>query len=207
MLTRGRARRDSVRDGGFTLVELVISIAILGVVMVAITGALIVALKANKETDTRLDESRDVQFSSTWFGDDVQSANRISTSGSPNCGTDPDTALVVKFANTDIAVVPASPPVVTTDALTVSYVLRPAATGGGKELHRLACSPAAGVPMDTVVARLLSGVAADAPSVACPPVACSDPGARKVTLTLTAQRPTPTGAGFTYTLQGTRRSS
>lgn len=195
------------RDDGFTLIELVVSIAILGVVMVAITGAMVVGMRSDKETDTRLDESRDVQFASTWFGDDVQSANRIAEGGPTNCGSDPSANVVLRFANTDLTTPPALPPTETpNDALKVSYVLR-SATGGATELHRMACTLAAdGVSVirktDDIVARSLSAIA---PAVACLPSPCA--AARTVTLTLTGRPPTPADTPLSYTLRGTRRSS
>ena len=59
MLTR---RPPARADGGFTLVALLVAIAVLCVVVAGLTALMLGALTTNRETTTRLTESRDIQF-------------------------------------------------------------------------------------------------------------------------------------------------
>jgi prepilin-type N-terminal cleavage/methylation domain-containing protein len=191
MLSRLRARLARARraDSGFTLIELVISVSILGLVMTAITTAMLVALKTNSETESRLTESRDVQFASTWFGDDVASANTVTAGGTALCAVPAGSSVVVQFQNYDITTPPAAAPARTapygvTNPRMVTYAL----TAAG-ELHRLVCGNATAA--DNVVAHSLAPTA--------PTVTVSGTSA---TVTLTEKK-----SGETFTLRGNRRSS
>lgn len=196
-----RKRHRPAPDGGFTLIELVLAVAVLGIVMTAMSAAMLVAFRSNQETSDRLTSSLDVQFSSAVFADDVAGANHTATdqaaqSGSAACGAG---AAVVNFASSDLdtaASVPATPvpdPAPTTRF--VSYVVATVSGADGtvQELHRRACKAASpAVFSDTIIARTLSSVGA---------VQISPAPSRLVSLELTALD------GSIYTLQGTRRSS
>lgn len=171
MLTR------TPREGGFTLVELIVSIAILGVVMLAVTSAFFAALQADRGTDGRLDASRDVQNATTYFADDGQGAAAVTAVGSaPNCGPDP--LAVVEFRGTtfDTSTFTATPaPTAPVTATYVTYVTRPAAAGQ-VELHRLTCSAVSTTAdTDVVVARTLASAQLTSCGSAVPltPAGCS----------------------------------
>ncbi|MGQ0843284.1 MAG: PulJ/GspJ family protein [Sporichthyaceae bacterium] len=197
MLTPSRSKRDA----GFTLVELVVSMALLGVVMAAICGAMVTSLRTTAESEDRLGDSGDVQFASTWFGDDVAGANDVIAGGTARCGS--DSAVVVQFLNRDqaaptarptVAPSPAATPTPAPVALQITYALRPITTPDGtfRELHRLACTATGTLRTDDVIARRLSA-AVPTPTVS----------ARAVSLRLT-----PAAADAApFTLHGTRRSS
>jgi prepilin-type N-terminal cleavage/methylation domain-containing protein len=60
-------------DGGFTLVELVMTVAILGIIAVPLTGLVLSYLRTTVDTEARLTESHDVQFASAYWQRDVAS--------------------------------------------------------------------------------------------------------------------------------------
>jgi prepilin-type N-terminal cleavage/methylation domain-containing protein len=76
--------RDDER--GFTLVELIIGMAITGILIGAIGSALVVVLRTTDVTNARFAESHDVQITSAYVANDVQSASSVSVSNaSPDC--------------------------------------------------------------------------------------------------------------------------
>ena len=83
--------RHRERDGGFTLLELMLSISILGVLMAAFVGLMFATLTANKQTKSRLDGTRAEQLSSVYFGRDIQAAQGaaggIVTGVAARCGS------------------------------------------------------------------------------------------------------------------------
>src|SRR3954468_24647715 len=76
----------SHREAGFTLVELLIGIAIAGFLIAVIGSAMVVGLKTTDATTQRLSESHDAQVTSAYLANDVQSAASVSMSPSnANC--------------------------------------------------------------------------------------------------------------------------
>jgi prepilin-type N-terminal cleavage/methylation domain-containing protein len=69
------ARADATEDqeAGFTLIELMMVAALLGIVVVAITSALIVGMKTFAGTDNKVVSSTDAQFVSVYLPADLQS--------------------------------------------------------------------------------------------------------------------------------------
>jgi prepilin-type N-terminal cleavage/methylation domain-containing protein len=61
------------REGGFTLIELMMVAAILGIVAVAITSGLIVGMRTFAGTDNKVVSSTDAQFVSVYLPADLQS--------------------------------------------------------------------------------------------------------------------------------------
>jgi len=188
--------RTRESDAGFTLMELLISITILGILMAAVSAAMMVGLGSNKSTGARIDESRDEQFIAAYFSADAQGAQTIRAGAvAPNCvfaaggGT-----VVLTFVGEDLTDV--SPPAV--EKRTVSYVRRAAPGGRTDELHRLVCKGGATTPGDdgdTTLARNLSAE----PTVTCDDGACS-PSSRWVNLTLNS-------GNLKYTLTGYKRTT
>jgi prepilin-type N-terminal cleavage/methylation domain-containing protein len=65
-------RRGDVADG-FTLVELVIVVAIMGIIATALANAVTAVLRSNVSVSTRVDDSRDLLALTTWLPQDVNS--------------------------------------------------------------------------------------------------------------------------------------
>jgi prepilin-type N-terminal cleavage/methylation domain-containing protein len=195
-------------DEGFTLVELLISVAIMGTVLSAVSGITLVAIKTVAGADTRLTESNDLMRATRYFSGDVQSAKTVSISTIPKCGT--DSRAVVEFVGQDVAdaatppVMPPVTPVATTTV--VSYVQRTVTdtTGTRLELHRLTCAAPTITPVypltpvtDIPVVRWLS---ATAPTATCVPSTCA--AVTQVNLVVREK-----SGGLVYTLTGRRRTS
>lgn len=182
-------------DDGFTLVELLVAVTIMGLVLAAVAGVTFVTVGSAADADTRLRESNDLSRVATYFGDDVQAAQTVAVGTTPRCGTDP--RAVVELAGEDFA---DTAPTITTTVVT--YVLR--AGVGGTELHRLACASTGGTPtypltpVRDVPVVLLSGTM---PAVTCGGGTCG-PSFTGVELTV-AER----SGGLTYRLTGRRRTT
>jgi len=188
-------------DDGFTLVELLTSVTILGILVGAISNAVVVALRTTSSANVRSTESNDMLFAAGYFGGDVQGAQSASIGTTPKCGT--DGAVVVEFVGQDFT----DDSTFTTTTRVVSYVRRTVTNSNGtttRQLHRLVCTAATATPSypltpstDTTVVRRLSSAA---PVVNCGGVACS--AFVQVNLTLQEE-----SGSLGYTLTGRRRTS
>lgn len=74
--------RRSRGDDGFTLIEMVMTVAILGIVSATLLGVMLQYLKTTSDTSARLNESTDQQFISTYWQNDVSSLGRRSLASS-----------------------------------------------------------------------------------------------------------------------------
>jgi len=61
-------------EEGFTLIELVITIAIMGMVFSSVAAIAVVVFKAKRDADQALRNSSDLQVLATYFADDVAGA-------------------------------------------------------------------------------------------------------------------------------------
>ncbi len=86
-------------EGGFTLVELVIGIAITGLLTAAIGSALFVSLRTTEITNKRMAESHDVQIASAYLANDVQSASSVNApNATTNCSAAFTTLITFTYA-------------------------------------------------------------------------------------------------------------
>jgi len=222
---RALLNRRAQADDGFTLIELVISVAILGVVAVALTGIVLQYLTVTSSTETRLSESSDLQFVSTYWHNDVcsigirsfaaasadpaPSATSVWTGSFQGCGdTISGAQAVVSFAWNHYDVggsVPAGAWNASTERVT--YVAVPATGGTGDYLIKRVWCGTGSVPTSTVARNVTSW------SVRCDAAACGASLPQVVTLTLHVQDksdPRNTGANSTgadVTITGERRQA
>ncbi len=210
------------RDDGFTLIELVVSIAILALVMSAVAATFMVAMKVAPESDSRLNDSRDTLVMSAYFAGDVQGAvsmvvpNPSNPSPTPKCTTGvAGDVLVIELVGKDFTP-PTPPPGLLDETVIVDYVVRTVTQGGttNKRFHRLACvttstTPTYPLTASSDVALSLYLSATTAPVVACftsagVSVPCASPTAIKATATIYNSN-TNTMPSFTAT--GSRRTT
>ncbi|HEY0890255.1 MAG TPA: type II secretion system protein [Nocardioides sp.] len=162
-------RRRTAAEDGFTLVELVMTTAILGVITATLAGVVLSYLRTTVDTQARMTESHDVQFAAAYWQRDVASIGvRSSTYDSTThsfaleqsvgvapCGLPAGTTAVVTLAWSEYS------SLVSTDTpatVKVTYAARP--TGTGHELLRVRCGSQ---PSTVQIADNLSAV----PTVAC----------------------------------------
>ena len=69
----GDAAGRSRPDGGFTLVELVVVISLVGLVTTVLAAAIIVSLRTTPQTADRLDDARATRALATWLSHDTTS--------------------------------------------------------------------------------------------------------------------------------------
>ena len=201
---------------GFTLVELLVAIVILGIITVPLSNVVIGYFRNTDATTARLIESHDAQISSAYWAQDVASIGTRSTTHpyllnqSVSLGsdgwTDPTRFVcgvagtpIVRLAWDDFTVDPETK-VVTTTLVQVAYVLTTPT-----ELHRLRCNGSAAVVSDVSLAHYLD----KPPAVTCTTPTDCEATTVPTTLTLTLTLTDPTNSNGTYVvpLTGARRES
>lgn len=134
------------RDGGMTLIELLISIVVLGTIVAVIASAVIVTIRQQPDTEARLDVARWEQSLALWLPADLASATTVSAQESDTpCGSGSclygSNALQLSWNDG-------------TGETIVSYRYGPSSDGFTYELHRVVCK--AGSCSDQVVLRDLA---------------------------------------------------
>lgn len=214
-----RRQGGQKNESGFTLVELLIAIAITAIVMAAVTQVVVIFFKSSDQTTARLIESRDMQVSSAYFANDVAAigtrdytdpANPVLKQSVQDGATNPTFypcgstgTSVVRLASdsaTKTAVV-ATPAVITVTRVNYAAV----ATGSTYELHRQMCTGSSTPVTDTVIAHDLTAV----PGVNCDVTCTGDGSAVPTTLTMTlVSKDALSRLGpVTVTLTGQRRQT
>ncbi|MCA1840848.1 MAG: type II secretion system protein [Actinomycetota bacterium] len=208
-------------EEGFTLIELIIVIAILGIVIGALTTATFAFLNNIDATNQRFLESDDAAAASAYFGSDVQGYSDICL-GDPSspstscptgtqirCGSAPS---IVSFRSTDTVISAVTSTVNTVSYVTTTVTSTDPKTNGEFQLLRRTCQNGAVVDSGQVIAGSLCSTLPSAPlatacgggvtvnpTLACTPVSCGSP--TNVTITVTDI------SGYSYQVSGKRRSS
>lgn len=89
-------QRTSRDDEGFTLIEMLIVLTIMGTIVAALSMAFLVIVKVNPSTELRIDDARTTRGLATWLSHDTTSAPRFepeqaeggidTSSGRNDCG-------------------------------------------------------------------------------------------------------------------------
>jgi|SRR3954451_2474690 len=204
-------------DDGFTLIELLVTIAILGMISVALCGVVLQYLKTTSNTQARLTESTDQQFISTYWQNDVsslgnRSLNPTSTGiasapsvfvGSPgpgSCGSAVG-SVVVAFEWNEFNVSAGTPAAAWNPTpQEVAYVTVP--SGSRLSLQRVRCRTGAADTRQTVAHNLTA-----APTIACD-TSCgsASPLPNRVSMTfIVKDADNVNSPGYTTTVSADRR--
>ncbi|MEU4194837.1 prepilin-type N-terminal cleavage/methylation domain-containing protein [Kribbella sp. NPDC026611] len=206
-----RVRRT---EHGFTLIEVLITMALMGVVSLALADLVTTALHQMSATSDRLDMAHDAQLGASYFSRDVAGVGLRSydavaldgslpfqpsvqlgaafTAGGITCGPLPDAAVRLLSDYWDTSVVPA-----VRRTAVVAYYLTP-----GAELHRARCL---GSSTPTSDIRVASNVKPGSLAVTCSS-AC-DSAAVPAGITLRLVMTKPTTGDYEVLLSGLRRQS
>ena len=157
-------RRHSTRDAseaGFTLIELVVTTAILPIIIGAIAVGILSIFSLQSSVANRLTDSGDAQLVSANFQNDVQSAVQITTASSPTnpapclpSGSPQQQVLELELGN----------------GTTITYGVAPASDGKSYNLWRNKCTPGSSQPTTTLLAHDLPSSVAITPPIT---VTCS----------------------------------
>jgi prepilin-type N-terminal cleavage/methylation domain-containing protein len=217
---RSRPRlHGSGADGGFTLVELLVAVVILGIITVPLSNVVIGYLRNADATTARLIESHDVQIASAYWAQDVASIGTRSAgpaytftqsveknvtydSGLHPCGPLGTPIAIARLAWDDFDAGGAK------TVVSVAYVVKPTAAGP-TELHRIRCDGSP-TPSDVMLAHDLDP--STPPTVGCLGTSGDDCTAApavptKVTLHLTLKDPNNHDTAYVVDLTGQRRQS
>lgn len=211
------------RDGGFTMIELMMTIAILAIIAVPLTGVVIEYLQTSVTTQTRSTENADQQFAATYWQADIASlgvrgytptntSDQLPHQQSMWTGSAPAgvPASCASISGTVIGMAwneypSTTDPFVTWTGAQQSSVVYSATqqTSGQWILTRTRCVPGQAAS-SVVIARSLVSV----PTVSCTPAPCtSSTPPTTVKLTLKVQDLNGTAnTGYTSVLTGERRS-
>ena len=202
-------------DHGFTLIEMVMTVGILGIISATLLGVVLQYLKTASDTGARLNESTDQQFISTYWQNDVSSLGRQTFSGSvplapaqsvfvnaagpTSCGTSVGT-VVVAFAWNEFNVNAVNPDNAwVTTPHEVAYVTVPA--GYRMLLKRVRCRNGAASQPQTVAHNLTA-----TPTISCDTSCGSTSPPNRVSMTfIVKDADTPNSQGYTTTVSADRR--
>ncbi|HEY2296176.1 MAG TPA: prepilin-type N-terminal cleavage/methylation domain-containing protein [Jatrophihabitans sp.] len=200
-----RLRRN---DGGFTLVELVMTVTILGIIMIPLGNFVLEYFQNYPQTENRIADSHDMQIAAAYLSNDVASAGLHSSytsaatsqsvwaTGFPAsyCGSGAGTTVLLLSWNTWTIAQSGGGSFGPTSS--VAYVNESGA------LHRIYCASGTTTSSD---ATLVDGL--QSASVACS-VACSaSPPPATVSLTLNISTGSDDTAATSVVLTGQRRQS
>ena len=90
------------REQGFTLVELVIGVSILGIMMVVLTATFTVMARTTNQTQERFVQSRGAKFAGIYWNPDVASSELVNPAG-VRCGTSGSPLVTFRWVDDRVA--------------------------------------------------------------------------------------------------------
>ena len=78
--------RTRTGEAGFTLVELLVTVSLMGLLMTALMSAVIVGFRSTRDTHTSLDQSNAEQIITTYVTKDIQAADSVVVPPVTMCG-------------------------------------------------------------------------------------------------------------------------
>lgn len=203
VMLRSRRTRD---DSGFTLIELTITVSILGIIIVPLCAIVTTYLINSAKVGARLNESKDQELAAAYWQQDVAStgvrdssgnpANAINVSGS-DCGS-PGAAKIITLSWTTYAL----------DGTTTTANVTYSTAASGTQLVRTACGAASGT--STVSNHVDAGTAIQCSLNGAAYTACtglSGTGGSTLNLRFTVKDSSNRGQPYQVTLIGQRRQS
>jgi hypothetical protein len=172
--------------------------------MASLVSVLYTTMVANEATRGRLDATRDEQFTSVYFGPDVQGAKVVRASGTASCGSG---TVLVELAGSSFDPLTLAETVTVVDYVFSTMTVSGVTTG---KVERRVCEQAGVLGSPPVVPSgvtptrrqtIARSLAPTAPVVTCSPSACGS-GSTSVSMLLSRL-----GAEPSFVLSGTRRSS
>jgi prepilin-type N-terminal cleavage/methylation domain-containing protein len=132
------AHAPTRREGGFTLVELIVAITILGIIMGAIGAMIITAFRTSTTVSDELNGSRGPKLVARYWTPDVENATEV-LPGAGGCG--PAGSAVVTFKSASVTdpgtTEPSDPPTAPDTTVTWAVVHN----GSRTQLRRFVCGP------------------------------------------------------------------
>jgi prepilin-type N-terminal cleavage/methylation domain-containing protein len=205
-------RAPAKRDGGFTLVELLVTVVILGVITIPLANLIIEYFLTTAKTQARLHESHDSQTTAAFFSQDIasigvrdqttqnlqQSVWTTSIGSAPlacSAGITPFLALAWDEFN----------PAGTKTTIVVEYGTRTQNVGGQSQtqLIRLHCSGSATPDSTAVLAHDLTAV----PTVACSTNCNGTTPPSTVTMNMSIRDADNSGPAYNIGVSGQRRQT
>ncbi|MFF1822381.1 type II secretion system protein J [Kribbella sp. NPDC058245] len=206
-----RVRRT---ERGFTLVELVITMTLMGVVTLALADLVTTALRQISATSDRMDMAQDEQLGATYFARDVAAMglrdygtvgadgaqpfkqsvqlDAGASAGGVTCGPLPDAAIRLLSDHWDTSVTPA-----VRRTAVVAYYLQEG------ELHRASCLAPSTAPASDV--RVAANIKPGSLTVSCSTACTSTDVPLGVTLRFVLTK--PAAGDYPVVLSGLRRQS
>ncbi len=187
-------------DDGFTLVELLVAITILGVIALPLSTAMTTGLRFIGRSDQKFNDSRSALISAAYFAGDVAAANTVVPNDASACGG--GTALV-SFGSRDATAGVAAP--VNTE---VSYVYDTSVAANQKLLRKSCVNGGAATTSTAAVSLGAAPVVTCFDTAGALKASCAAADRVKMVVTQAANLASPsdpTPAAYTFTLEGTRR--
>ena len=135
-------------ESGFTLIEVLVAIAVLGIILLPLTTAMAIGYRTLDQTSNRLTSSSDAEFLASYLPSDIKSSDTGATTGITCSGQSAVTSANAKLQLN----LPAAPLAGVATAVIVYWVK---SVTGGFQLMRSVC----GTTEAVVVARNIASIA------------------------------------------------